>query len=197
MNDCFSSLLKIPDGWQPYVHLDKSYCIWVPPEWSITSPLSKGSCFALLAPDDEVFMEVFVLGAGPKAISTAEVESVFRIALLKDHPDMQVIREGPYQLDEVDASDALSRMNALSLVDGYGFVKEMCPSTCCYRLTVAYAEKARSGLGKPPKTTTDGFFLGRGDLVVVLNMKTLSFLYAKWARTFEQIAANAKLGRFA
>lgn len=190
-------MMRVPQDWLPHVHSDGVYWFWAPGEWSTTSPLSQGSFFALSSPENDILLEAFVLGVGTKPNAAALVESIMKRSLSEDHPGLRVKREGLYHLEEVDGSDALDRMHALRLMDGYGFVTGMRPAASCHLLTVEHSERATQAQGTTIKVTTDCFFLHREDLVLQLNMKTPSSNYANRARTFAQIAATARLGRFA
>ena len=189
--------MRVDQDWLPHVNPDGVYWFWAPSKWSNTSPLSQGSFFALSSPEGDILLEVFVLGVGTKPKAAGVVESIMKRSLSEDHPGLRVKREGLYPLEEVDGSDALARMQGLRLMEGYGFITRMYPAASCHLLTVEYPERATQAGGTTTMVTMDCFFLHREDLVLQLNMKTLSSHYAMWARTFGQIAASARLGRFA
>jgi hypothetical protein len=185
-------MIKVPPDWLPHMHDRRSYWFWTPPEWSIAPPVSDGACFALRSIQDSVLLELYVLGIPAKQPDPAGlIEGIMKKSLEEGH-DLKIIHSGTYRPDLVDGPDALSRMAAFGLMGSYGFVVEMLPAVDGRRLTVEYTESVLEA-----KTTTDCFFLHRGDMVLQLNLKTLSSNYQKQARVFEEVAASAKLGKFA
>ena len=188
-------MVQVPQGWLPHVHKDKSFWIWAPAGWKKTASLSKGSCFALSSRSDVVLLEVFVLGLDERPEVAELAERAMKRSLLKDHADLQIIHEGLCRLEKADNWDALTRMAELGLVTDYDFFAYLRPASSCRRLIVEYAERVKPGPDLPTKTTTDCFFLRRGDLLLQINMKTISSQYAQLKPTFEQIAANTRLAR--
>ena len=191
-----SPMMQVPQDWLPHVHPDGVYWFWAPAKWSTTSPLSEGSFFALSSPEGDVLLEVFVLGVGTKPDAARLVESIMNRSLSEGHHGLRVKREGAYHLEEFDVSDAIARMHALGLMGGYGFIDGMRPASSCHLLTIEYAERTAQASGATMMVITDCFFLHREDLVLQLNMKTPSPRYRTWARTFGQVAATTRLGRF-
>ena len=193
-------MMKIPQNWLPHVHHDGCYWFWAPSEWSVTSPLSGGAAFALVSQRDRAFLEAFVLGlpAGRIAQGCELVEDAMKRSLVDDHPGLRTIRQGPFTIEDVDVVDGLARMTSLGLMGGYAFVEQMRGPAKCHRLTVEYNDQVMMSSGPATqKTTTDCFALLGGDMVLQLNMKGLSADYRNLARTFEQIAASARIGKFA
>jgi hypothetical protein len=182
--------VRVPAGWLPHVHADKTFWFWYPRDWSSSRPLSDGSCLALRS--DRVLAEVFVLGP-PKDKPDAAVfaAGIFKKSIVESHPDARVRREGNYSPPALDLVDALARMASLGLMSGYGFVTDMLRPTNGHRFTVEYYEQNRV------KSVTDCFSLHLRDMVVQVNMKTLASHYQFEFLNFEQVATSFVLGRFA
>lgn len=185
-------IIQVPAAWLPHVHRERIFWFWTPNDWSVTNPISNESCFALRTPN--VLLEVTALR--PREVPDNTNPAVFIAGFLKQsiidsHPDTRVIQEGPHTPPAFDKSDALLRMKSFGLLAGYDFVAEMLRPESGYRIIFDYGEEESF------QSTTDCYSLYRGDLVLLLNMKTTSSLYSKQGPIFEQVASTVMMGSLA
>lgn len=188
---------KVPLDWLPKVNSDKIYWFWTPEKWSATQPKSEGSYFALSSIEDNIILEVFVLGINNQSDPLGFVVNIMKSLLKEDHPDLRIIHDDFFQLNGVDNIDVLSRMEKLGLMNIYGFVSQLRAPSNSHRLCVEYSERNFQRLESSTKTISDCFFPLQNNLVLQINIKTLSSNYNRLAPTFETIINSAKLGEFA
>ncbi|MDD5195722.1 MAG: hypothetical protein PHQ96_08645 [Candidatus Omnitrophica bacterium] len=187
-----SGVIQVPDSWMPVVHREKLFWFWTPISWVPVTPISPEACLARRTFD--ILLEVVAMRQGEVPQDTTAVAATAQ-ALVKSlkaaHYDLRILKDDPYVAPQFDKSEALLRMKNLGRLEGYEFVGEMLPSEHGHLLRVEYSENLAD------KSITDCYLLSRGNLTLMLNMKTLSLSHLVHGTVFEQVAACVMLGSIA
>ncbi len=183
-------IVNVPDRWTPNIHDGKLYWFWTPDDWLLSPHVSPECC--LTRRSRNVLMEVTVLEPTVVPSTTnpaAFVSGITKQSIRSSHPYKRIIRDEPRILQRFDTVDAFMQMRSRGILDDYPFVSEMVRPQHVHLLMVRYME-AFGAL-----SITDCYSISRGNLVMQLNIKTLSSIYARQRPIFEQVVATVMLGR--